>query len=297
MAINSMTGFAREAGATGPFQWAWEIKTRQRPRSRCPPRVPPGFEAFGEDARGQVQKALVARHAASSISPLDADGGAPQVRINETALAAAGRRARPAAAADGMRPPSVDGLLAVRGVVEVEDEARGRDGARRTRARARRRRRPLIAALKEARRAEGRALAAIVEGHLDAIERARRGRRGVSGPRSRRPSGRGLRPRSPSCSMQPARSIRRGCTRRRCFSRPRADIREEIDRLHAHIAARAGPLASRRPGRPPARLPGPGIQPRGQHALLQGQRRAVSRIGLDLKAAVDQFREQIQNVE
>ena len=58
MTINSMTGFAREAGATGPYQWAWEIKTVNGRGLDVRLRNPPGYEAMGEEARQQVLKAL-----------------------------------------------------------------------------------------------------------------------------------------------------------------------------------------------------------------------------------------------
>ena len=57
MTINSMTGFAREAGATGPYQWAWELKTVNGRGLDVRLRIPPGYDALGEEARQQVMKA------------------------------------------------------------------------------------------------------------------------------------------------------------------------------------------------------------------------------------------------
>ena len=50
--------FAREAGVSGPSQWAWELKTVNGRGLDVRLRYPPGFDAVGEDARGQVQKAF-----------------------------------------------------------------------------------------------------------------------------------------------------------------------------------------------------------------------------------------------
>src|SRR5215212_4683013 len=169
MAINSMTGFARVAGTTGPFQWAWEIKTVNNRGLDIRLRVPPGFDAVGEDARGQVQKAL-ARGACQINLALARATGTAAVKINENALASLAAALARLELPDGVRPPSVDGLLAVRGLVELEDEVddeatRG-ELERDLRAAVGR----LVGAVQEARQAEGRALAEVVEGHLAAME-------------------------------------------------------------------------------------------------------------------------------
>jgi len=295
MAINSMTGFAREAGATGPFQWAWEIKTVNGRGLDVRLRVPPGFDAVGEDARGQVQKAL-SRGMCQLNLTLARTAGAPKVRINETALAsladALGRLKLP----DGMRPPSVDGLLAVRGVVDVEDEAEDetvRDELGRGLGAAVGR---LIEALQEARRAEGRALAGAVKGHLDAMERLVEAAEACP---ARQPKA--IRARleaqiaellDAAGTLDPTRLHQEAV-----LLAARADIREEIDRLRAHIAAARDLL---RAGGPVGRRLDFLAQEFGREAntlCSKANDVSVSRIGLDLKAAVNQFREQIQNVE
>src|SRR5215210_7431098 len=122
MAINSMTGFAREAGATGPFQWAWEIKTVNGRGLDVRLRNPPGYDAVGEDARQQVMKSL-SRGMCQLNLTLARAASAPRARVNEAVLAALADAIGRLKLPDGVRPASVDGLLAVRGVVELEDEA------------------------------------------------------------------------------------------------------------------------------------------------------------------------------
>ena len=58
MSIASMTGFAREAGVTGAYQWAWELKTVNGRGLEVRVRTPSGLDAVGEEARGQILKAL-----------------------------------------------------------------------------------------------------------------------------------------------------------------------------------------------------------------------------------------------
>jgi uncharacterized protein (TIGR00255 family) len=125
MTINSMTGFAREAGTTGSLSWAWELKSVNGRGLEVRVRVPPGFDASGEEARrlvagafsrGQCQLNLTISHSPTSA----------RVRVNRQALealvAALGTMTLP----DEIRPASLDGILAVRGVVEIEDEGADR---------------------------------------------------------------------------------------------------------------------------------------------------------------------------
>ena len=295
MAINSMTGFAREAGATGPFQWAWEIKTVNGRGLDVRLRVPPGFDAVGEDARGQVQKAL-SRGMCQLNLALTRAAGSTKVRVNESALASLADMLGRLKLPDGMRPPSVDALLAVRGVVEVEDEAEddsardelGRD----LRAAVVR----LIDAVQDARGAEGRALAEIIQGHLAAIERLVEA--AETSP-ARQPEAIRARLESQVAALldaagtlDPARLHQEAV-----LLAARADIREEIDRLRAHIAAARDLL---RAGGPVGRRLDFLAQEFGREAntlCSKANDVSMSRIGLDLKAAVEQFREQIQNVE
>ena len=74
------------------------------------------------------------------------------------------------------------------------------------------------------------------------------------------------------CWRPVRRSMRCGSTRRRRMLATRADVEEELKRLAAHIAGARELLASSEPAGPAPGLPGPGVQPRGQHAVLEGQR-------------------------
>src|SRR5215212_871317 len=122
MSIASMTGFAREAGVTGPYQWAWELKTVNGRGLEVRVRTPSGFEAAGEEARALILKALTRGQGQLNLA-LSRTATVPRVRINRDVLhslvSALGALQLP----PGVQPASVDGLLSVRGVVEIEEEA------------------------------------------------------------------------------------------------------------------------------------------------------------------------------
>jgi uncharacterized protein (TIGR00255 family) len=294
MSIASMTGFARETGATGPFQWAWELKTVNGRGLEVRMRVPPGFDALAEEARGQIQKAFARGQCQLNLT-LGRGASSPRVRVNEEALAALigalGRVALP----DGVRPASLDGLLAVRGVVEVEDEADDAlsgELARDLKASLPR----LVAALAQARRSEGDALAGIIEGHLATMQRLVEAAEACP---ARQPEAVRTRLAAQLASLVdalPALDPER-LHQEAVLIAARADIREELDRLRAHIAAARGHLAA---GGAVGRRLDFLAQELGREAntlCAKANDVTLSRIGLDLKAVVEQFREQVQNVE
>ena len=294
MAIASMTGFAREAGVTGPFQWAWEIKSVNGRGLDVRLRVPPGFDAVGEDARAQVQRAFARGQCQLNLT-LTRAATSPKVKVNEEALQALlqalGRIALPA----NVGPASIDGLLAVRGVVEVEDAADEELGAelggelRAGVARA-------VEALRQSRAAEGRALAGVIEGQLAAM--ADLVTAAEDNP-ARQPEAVRARLEAQVATLigaAPALDPER-LHQEAVLLAAKADIREELDRLVAHIAAARELLAA---GGAVGRRLDFLAQELGRETntlCAKANDVSLSRIGLDLKAVVEQFREQVQNVE
>ena len=294
MAIASMTGFAREAGVSGPSQWAWELKSVNGRGLDVRLRYPPGFDAVGEDARGQVQKAFTRGQCQLNLT-ITRGATPPRVRLNEEVLSAlldaVGRLNLP----PGVKPASVDGLLAVRGVVEIEDEADAAASAELADAlkagigRA-------VAALAEARLAEGRALSGILAGQLEAME-------GLVAAIETAPARRAEAVRAKleaqiaallgaAPALDPDRLHQEAV-----ILATKADVREELDRLTAHIAAARALL---RDGGAVGRRLDFLAQEMGRESNTLSAKAndvALSRIGLDLKAVVEQFREQVQNVE
>ena len=136
MTLTSMTGFARAAGAHGPWRWTVELKMRQRQGARSAPAHSPGFDRIEAEARARLAQSAGARHLfRDDFRP--ARGRGSQARVDAAALASIAAAAREAAKGAGLAPPTMDGVLAVRGVVEiVEAERRRGDDRRRLRRRA-----------------------------------------------------------------------------------------------------------------------------------------------------------------
>ena len=290
-----MTGFARETGVTGSFQWAWEIKSVNGRGLDVRVRVPPGFDAIGEAARSEIQKAFSRGQCQLNLS-ITRSATAPRVRINQDVLAGLADALARVKLPDGMRPPSIDGLLAIRGVVEIDDDAASEETESALHADLRAGATRLVAALTAARRAEGQALHAVIEGQLAEIERFAAA---ADVHPARRPDAVRAKLESQiaslvdaSSALDPARLHQEAV-----LMAARADIREELDRLNAHVGAARELLSAQ--GAVGRRLDFL-AQEFGREANTLTSKAndvSLSRIGLDLKSVVEQFREQVQNVE
>jgi uncharacterized protein (TIGR00255 family) len=295
MSIASMTGFAREAGVTGAYQWAWELKTVNGRGLEIRVRTPSGLDAVGEEARGQILKALTRGQGQLNLS-LSRASSAPRLRVNQevlqSLLAALGDLKLP----DTVRPASLDGLLSVRGVVDLEDDAADPMQDAELVAALRAGIGSLIEALKAARLREGQALSGVLGQQLELVSRFVD--EAEAAP-ARQPEA--IRTRLAAqiaelidgkAALDPARLHQEAV-----LIAARADIREELDRLRAHVDSARELLQE---GGPVGRRLDFLAQEFGREAntlCAKANDVSLSRIGLELKAVIEQFREQVQNVE
>jgi uncharacterized protein (TIGR00255 family) len=295
MSIASMTGFAREAGVTGAYQWAWELKTVNGRGLEVRVRTPSGLDAMGEEARGQILKALTRGQGQLNLS-LNKASYAPKLRVNQDVLQSLLSALSGLSLPENVKPASLDGLLAVRGVVELDDDADDPGQNEELGAALRAGIGTLIVSLKAARLKEGQALSAVLGQQLDLILRLVD--EAEAAP-ARQPEAIRARLEAQIAelfegkhALEPARLHQEAV-----LIAARADIREELDRLRAHVDAARGLLQE---GGPVGRRLDFLAQEFGREAntlCAKANDVSLSRIGLELKAVIEQFREQVQNVE
>ncbi|MBF0334889.1 MAG: YicC family protein [Alphaproteobacteria bacterium] len=291
-----MTGFARVQGHDGAVAWTWELKSVNGRGLDLRCRLAPGWDALEPAAReaigkrfkrGSLNVALAVTHSAES--------GA--VRVNEAVLAMLVDRAN-ALVRDNphLAPARVDGLLALRGVIETSDALED-EATRQSRERV------VLASFAQAvdalaamRDAEGRRLAEVLGAQLDRIsELAARAEQSAT----MRPEAIGERLRAQVAALidaAPSLSDER-LMQEAALLAAKGDVREELDRLIAHVTAAREMLDE-----------GGAIGRRLDFLCQEFNREAntlcskaaeveLTRIGLELKAVIEQFREQVQNIE
>src|SRR5262249_17743989 len=122
MSLASMTGFARAQGVAGPYGWAWELKSVNAKGLDFRLRTPPGWDSVEVPVRAAVSQSLVRGNVTATLE-ITRTGAPPSVRVNEEVLVAALNALRAVAKRADAQPPSLDGMIGLRGVVEVVDAA------------------------------------------------------------------------------------------------------------------------------------------------------------------------------
>ncbi|HEX7969714.1 MAG TPA: YicC/YloC family endoribonuclease [Stellaceae bacterium] len=295
MTVSSMTGFARADGHEDGVSWVWELKSVNSKSLDLRFRLPPGLESLELPLRASLAQRLK-RGALSVTLTLARAAAAGNLRVNREALAQVVALARELVADGSAAAPRADGLLALRGVLESGEE--DEDEARRERRRA-----AQLASWEKAldrlvamRTAEGARLVPVLEARLAEIAQLVAA---AEDSAAAQPEALKARLRDMVAALldaSPALPPER-LAQEAALLVGKADIREEIDRLSAHIVAAQELLAE-----------GGAIGRRFDFLCQEFNREAntlcsksadvaLTRSGLALKAAIEQLREQVQNIE
>jgi uncharacterized protein (TIGR00255 family) len=295
MSLSSMTGFARASGTSGPYRWVFELKSVNAKGLDLRLRVPSAFDRIEVEARARLGRAL-ARGTCFANLNLQNEGVDSQARINTQALAAVVQAVKAATEGMGLAPPTLDGLLAIRGIVDVVEAGDDEPTLAAACSSALASLDQAIAALVATRRSEGAALATILAERLDAI--ASLTQAADENP-ARRPEAIAIRLAQSVAALLEA---GHGFDENRLYQEAvllaaKADIREELDRLKTHVAAARELLVL---GGPVGRRLDFLAQELAREAntlCAKANDVSLTAIGLDLRAQIEQLREQIQNIE
>jgi uncharacterized protein (TIGR00255 family) len=291
-ALASMTGFARAEAANGALRARIEIKSVNGRGLDIRTRFAPGLDVFDLPVRQLLSQAL-SRGSLNVSLTLDRGAAGKPITVNEAALATIIAAANDLAQRLEVAPPRVDGLLALPGVLAFEEadaldeEAVGilvTEAAQNA-----------LSALQASRREEGSRIATTLSDQLDQIavlvEAA-----AIHPSRNREQISARLKAQIEALNQQTDIAPER-IAQEVLLLVTKADIQEEIDRLRAHIAGARKLIAQGGPvGR---RLDFLAQELNREANTLCSKSNAVelTTIGLDLKAVIDQLREQVQNIE
>lgn len=291
--ISGMTGFGRADGALDGWTWTVEARSVNGRSLEVRYRGPGGFDNLERLTKAAAQGRLNRGQVTLGVQAKRAEGSEPAPRVNEAVLANYLKLATQLAE-EGAVPPSADGLLALRGVIEVAEEVEDPEAHAAVEAAIAATIEQALDALKLSRQREGEQLTPVIHDFVGTIE--------------------ALVARAELEASSQTEAIRERFTRRISELAPdapgleerifleaaalatKADVREELDRLTAHVDSARTLLQQPPAGRKLDFL----MQEFMREANTLCSKSAttpLTGIGLELKAVIEQLREQVQNVE
>jgi uncharacterized protein (TIGR00255 family) len=294
-ALSSMTGFARGHGVIGAYGWAWELKSVNAKGLDLRLRLPPGWDAIEVPVRKRAADTL-ARGTVYANLTVDRKGVVPTVKVNEPVLAAVLAAIRGISARVEAAPPTLDGILALKGVIEVTEEDEREEDRRAAEAAIVAGFEQALAALVAMRHEEGAALGRVLAARLAEI--AALAARAEAAP-GRKPEAVKARLAEQVATLLAA-SARFDSDRlhqEAIMIAAKADIREELDRLASHVAQVRRLLAEGGPIGRKLDFLSQELNRETNTLTAKSNDAELTNIGLELKSTVEQFREQVQNLE
>lgn len=291
--LSGMTGFGRADGADGDWSWSVEARSVNGRNLEVRFRGPTGFDNLERLAKTSGQAKLNRGQVTLGVQAKRSEAGAAALKVNEAVLARYLQLANQLAE-EGAVPPSADGLLALRGVLEAPEDEDDAETRAAVEAKIAASIDAALDALKVSREREGEQLLPVITGFVDRIEQL------VAAAETE--------------AAAQVEAIRERFTRRITELAPdapgledrifleaaalatKADVREELDRLTAHIASARTLLQQPPAGRKLDFLMQEFMR-EANTLCSKSATTALTGIGLELKAVIEQLREQVQNVE
>lgn len=296
MALQSMTGFARSEGTSGRYRWAWELRSVNGKGLDLRLRLPSGMEALENDAKTLVSSRLARGNVQMGLN-VSISESRMSARVNRDVLdAVLSLRDELGADIVDPAPMRMDTLLQIRGLVDFEEE-KDSDEAIAARDKA------ILDGLEKAaialcdmRSSEGEALGKLLSAQVDRIEELALVVENDPS-RSVEEIARKIETQI-STLMETATNLDRDRLHAEAaILATKADLREEIDRLKAHVAAARDLLQAGGPVGRKLDFLAQEFNRESNTICSKSNSVAVTAAGIELKVVIDQFREQVQNLE
>lgn len=295
MTVKSMTGFARTEGAYGPTRWVFEVRSVNGRNLDLRLRLPPGFDSL----EPRLRDALAAKFVRGSVQVhlnVKREDGVTALRLNEEVLAQAIAAAERVRAMTGAGPVSAEAILGLKGVLETVE-------ASETEAEAQVKAAHMIVSFQAAvdgvvlsRAAEGTRLSRVLLDQIDEIERLTRAIE-TNPSRSaeaiqKRLGEQVARLTEAASVLDPVRLHQEAI-----LLATKADVEEELKRLQVHVAAAREFLRSPEAVGRKLDFLAQEFNREANTICSKANDSSLTTLGLSLKAIIEQFREQVQNIE
>ena len=295
MALSSMTGFARSHGASGPYSFEWELKSVNAKGLDLRLRLPPGWDELEAYAKKRGAETL-ARGTIYATLNVKRANAVSTVRINEDVLASVVKVAHQLAGKIDAVAPSIDGLLGIKGVIEVVEPESDEEEDKAAKAAAAASFDEALANLVAMRKREGVSLGQILSQRMDEVETLAKKAEGAPG---RKPDAVRARLAEQVAALLETseRFDADRLTQEALLIAAKADIREELDRIASHISqareliGKGGPIGRR------LDFLAQEFHREVNTCCSKSNDIELTNTGLEMKNVVEQFREQVQNLE
>lgn len=295
MPINSMTGFARAEGHLDRYSWVWEIRSVNGKGLELRCRLPQGMEALDPKVREKVQ-AILARGNLQISLQLTHEQSVQELKVNEELLSAFLKVIGDLSNRIDATPPSLDGILSLKGVLEVrepeldEEAIKARDLA-------------ILASLDEClenlqqqRRQEGAFLEKLLANYVKQLSDLESTARKIAEGETGRIASR-LKSQVEELLEDNREVSEERLAQEIVLLASKADIREELDRLAAHAESFSNLLKDEKPSGRKLDFLMQEFNREANTLCSKSSDVALTNIGLELKTLINQIREQVQNIE
>jgi uncharacterized protein (TIGR00255 family) len=290
-----MTGYARSGGISNGVGFSCEIKSVNGRGLDIRMRLAPGLDPLEGELRRQLGKAI-SRGSLTLTIGLDRQGAGGDVVLNQQALDAVLKALNQVSGMVDASRPSLDGILALKGVLEQRDNPMSEQDEEMLHAAILDCAEKALADLVVSRQDEGRRLAVVLGERLNEIADLTH-RAEVHPARSREVILERLRRQIADLSDAGIGIAEDRLAQEALLLATKADIREELDRLTAHIASARQLIAQGGPAGRKLDFLAQEFNREANTLCAKSNAVELTAIGLDLKAAIDQLREQVQNIE
>jgi uncharacterized protein (TIGR00255 family) len=289
-----MTAFAHAAGYHAPFHWQWELKSVNAKGLDVRLRLPQGFDAIDTQVRARLAR-LFTRGTLYLTLTLTRDARQPEVRINQPALQAL------IAAVEGLPPhqlgpASLDGLLAIKGIVDVHESVESAEVMAGAQAAVLEGLDQALSAALSMRASEGQVLAAHLMSRMENL--AALTARAEHHPARRSEAVRARLQQNIEALVQNAAPFdAQRLHQEAVLLAAKADVREELDRLSAHIGAVRQLMTSAEAVGRKLDFLAQELAREANTFCAKANDAALTALGMDMRVEIEQFREQVQNIE
>jgi uncharacterized protein (TIGR00255 family) len=295
MSVKSMTGFARSEGTHGLTRWAWEIRTVNGRNLDLRLRLPPGFDAL----EPRVREATATKMQRGSIQVglnIKREEGVTAIRLNEEALTHALAAAQRVRDLTGAPPVTVDSILAIKGVLETIEASETEADAEVKAAAMMAGYVQALDGVVAARTAEGTRLAKVLRDQVSEVERIVAA---LDSNPSRKPEAIQRRLAEQVAKLTEASSVLDPSRlhQEAILLATKADVEEELKRLQVHVAAARELLAAKEAVGRKLDFLAQEFNREANTVCSKAGDSSMTALGLSLKSVIEQFREQVQNIE